>query len=477
MEVGYVLSFRDFLVYLDGLPSAKVFDLVENEQGVRAVITQLLPNKVEAWVLDNGPIMPGQMFKKQEGGLKIDVTASFLGRAINPLGVPIDGKGPISKTASQSLALEQQPPGIESRKAVNQQLITGLISIDTLIPIGKGQRQLFIGDAHSGKTSILIDTVVNQIKSGTICIWASIGKPVTQLKNLMDVLRANKALDNTVIIGAPSTETSPLIFLAPRSAMTIAEYFQRNGKDVLVILDDMGIHAKIYRELSLLGGRSPGRESYPADIFSVHAHLMERAGSFNQKFGGASITAIPVIELNLDDFTGFIPTNLMGMTDGHLLFNASLRSQGQRPAIDVSLSVSRVGRQTQVTIHSLLSQKVRQILAEAAELETVSRFAGELPPETQLILQQKQIIEEFFKQDPLTFVPQPTQIMMLGLVLTTFFQGKDLYFVKRNKKVILSSLSSNQMDPFASSILRLQNLNQLVKRLETIVPSLMEVCK
>lgn len=478
MEVGYVLSSRDFLVYLDGLPTVRVFDLIENEQGVRGVVTGLHPDKVEAWILDEGQVFPGELFKRQDKRLNIAATNLLLGRAINPLGLPIDGKGPIPQSASKVLELDQSAPGLPFRKFITEQLVTGVSLIDTLLPLGKGQRELFMGDAHSGKTSLLIDMIVNQASLGTICIYASIGKPITEVRRLMDILKSSNALGNTVIIAASSTEPSPLIFLAPQTAMTIAEFFQKQGKNVLVILDDLGIHAKVYRELSLLGDRIPGRESYPGDIFYTHAHLLERAGSFNEKAGGGSITAIPVIELNLNDFTTFIPTNLMSMTDGHILFKASLRAQGKRPAIDTSLSVTRVGRQTQIRIQSLLSQKIRQVFAEAEDLKTVSKFSGELPPQTQLTLQQKSILEELLNQEPLTLIPPTIQIIILSLAFTDFFQGKNLNFVKSNKKILLEFFANDEKgENLVQNVLKIQTLEELISKLEPLVPTLRSICK
>ncbi|MBI4036682.1 F0F1 ATP synthase subunit alpha [Candidatus Daviesbacteria bacterium] len=472
-EVGYVLSSQDFLIYLDGLPTVQILDLLENEQGVRGVVTALHPDKVEAWILDDGTIFPGQLFKRTEKRLVLGVGPSLLGRAINPLGVPIDGKGLLPKIRTNAIEIDQQAPGIETRQFIDNQLITGLSMIDTLIPIGKGQRQLVLGDAHSGKTGFLIDLVVNQASTGTVCIFASIGKPITELRTLLDTLRATKALDHTVVIAASSTDPAPLIYLTPQAAFTVAEYHQKQGKDVLVILDDMAVHAKIYRELSLLGQRSPGRESYPGDIFYAQAHLMERAGRFNKEAGGGSITAIPVAELNLNDFTTFIPTNLMAMTDGHYLFKAALRAQAQIPAIDLSLSVSRVGRQTQPRIMNLLSQKIRQILSEAKNLETVSRFSAELPLPTRIILNQKEMVEEIQKQDSLTFIAPEVQVILFGLILTSFLQDKNRLFLQKHKKNLIELFSTNLgMKAFAKSCYSLSSLSQLISRLEALTPKL-----
>ncbi|TSC86350.1 MAG: F0F1-type ATP synthase subunit alpha [Microgenomates group bacterium Gr01-1014_7] len=477
-EVGYVTSSRDFLVYLDGFPTIKINDMVQSDEGIRGWVNSLEEDKIEVLMLDEGKIVPKQQFIRLSSRLGVSVGDFLLGRAINPLGVPIDGKGLLSKTKTNpELGLEQAALGIESREFITEQFLTGITLIDSLIPLGKGQRELILGDAHSGKTGFLIDTIINQKNTGIICIYASIGKPAVVVRNLIDTLKNNKALIFTVIVATSSSEPAPLIFLTPKTAFTIAEYFQKKGKDVLLILDDLGTHAKIYREIALLGNKSPGRESYPGDIFYQHAHLLERAGNFLPQYGGGSITALPVIELNLNDFTTLIPTNVMSMTDGHLLFKASLRSQGQTPAIDISLSVSRVGRQTQDPVSNLLSAKIRQVLSAAADLETISRFSSELPPETQLTLRRRDLIMELLKQDPLTQVPKPIQLILLALVFTTFLQTKNQAFVEKYKATIIQAfLRDPRLMPIAKSTAKFQSDEELIKILEGAGPFLAKLC-
>lgn len=477
-EVGYVVSSRDFLVYLDGLPTIKVNDMVESENNLRGWVSSTYEDKIEVLMLDEGAILPNQQFLRLPTRLGVNAGDFLLGRAINPLGVPIDGKGLLSRTkTNQSLELDQEAPGMQSRQFITSQFLTGITLIDSLIPLGRGQRELILGDAHSGKTGFLIDVLTNQKNTGIICILALIGKPAVTVRNLIDTLRANNALFYTVIIATSSSEPAPLIFLTPKTAFTIAEYFQKKGKDVLLILDDLGSHAKIYREISLLGNKSPGRESYPGDMFYQHAHLLERAGNFLPEYGGRSITALPVIELSLGDFTTLIPTNLMSMTDGHLLFKAALRSQGQTPAIDISLSVSRVGRQTQDQVSNLLSTRVRQVLSAASDLETISRFSSELPPETQLILKRRDLIMEILKQDPLTAVPKPIQAILLALPFTSFLQDKTKSFVEKYKKTIIDSFLKNPaLSSITKSVSKLKTDEELIKLLEGAGAVLSKLC-
>ncbi|MBI4035409.1 F0F1 ATP synthase subunit alpha [Candidatus Daviesbacteria bacterium] len=486
-EVGYVVSSRNFLVNLNGFPTIKVNDMLESDNNLRGWVNTLEKDKIEVLMLDEGTIKPKQQFKKLPNHLGISVGDFLLGRAINPLGIPIDGKKLIPNPKTKLvLELDREAPGIEARRFITNQFLTGITLIDTLIPLGKGQRELILGDAHSGKTGFLIDTVINQKNTGVICVIALIGKPAVVIRNLIDILKNNGALDYTVVVATSSSETAPLIYLTPKSAMTIAEYFQSKGKDVLLILDDLGSHAKIYREIALLGNKAPGRESYPGDIFYQHAHLLERAGSFLPTFGGGSITALPVIELNLSDFTTLIPTNLMSITDGHLMFKASLHSQGQIPAVDISLSVSRVGRQTQDYLTNLLSAKVRQVLSEAADLETISRFSSELPAETQLTLKRKDLIMEILKQEPLTTIAKPIQTILLTLPFSTFVQDKSAGqtfllkskdFIEKYKTTIIEAfLKDPQLVPITKATNQLKTDEELIKLLNGIEPILNKIC-
>lgn len=478
-EVGFVISSRDFLIYLDGLPTIHVNDLVETAEGTRGWVNALEKDRVEVLMLDEAKITPGLMFRRLKGSLAVTPGHFLLGRAINPLGIPIDGKGLLAKTGTgPALELERQAPGIEYRQFINTQFMTGITMIDTLIPIGKGQRELIMGDAHSGKTAFLIDVITNQKNTNTIVVYASIGKPSVTTKTLIDILRANKALTYTIIVATSSTDPAPMIFLTPKTAFTIAEYFQKMGRDVLLILDDLGYHAKIYREIALLGNKSPGRESYPGDIFYQHAHLVERAGNFKPEYGGGSITALPVIELNLSDFTTFIPTNLMAMTDGHLLFKSALHNQGQNPAIDISLSVSRVGRQTQDRISNLISSRVRLLLSQAEELETISRFSSELPFQTQLILRQKELIEEVMKHEPFTFIPKEIQVILLGLTFTSFMHDKNAAFVEKNRNILLEGFSKHpKLQVVTKSVFNFKTDEELIRQLEACAPILKQICQ
>lgn len=478
-EIGYVISSRGYLAFLDGLPSAKINDIIQDENGVKALVNSLETNHVEALILDEGVVTPGQQFKNTNISLNISAGDFLLGRTINPLGIPIDGRGLLGQSLrNKPLDLEQAARGIDQREFLNTQLVTGITLIDNLVPLGKGQRELVMGDANSGMSDFLTNIIVNQKQSEVICIYAAIGKPANQIKNLINVLNTNNALVHTIVVASSATETPPLIFLTPKTALSIAQYFQQLGKDVLVILDDMGNHAKTHREISLLASKSPGRESYPGDIFYQQAHLLERAGKFNSEAGNGSITALPVIQLNLNDFTGFIPTNLMAITDGHLLFKSNLYNKNQRPAIDISLSVSRVGRQTQKVVNNTLSRRIRQVLASAGELEALARFSTELPPQTQLILRQKALIDELIKQDDLSYIPLSVQTILLALIFTTFLKDKNDTFMRKHKDFLIKSFSQDpSFKNITDQIANMKNDEELINALEGLSGKLNELCK
>lgn len=467
-EVGYITSSNNYLLHLNGLPSITIGELIENDAKERGLIHSLSGSHVQALMLDQGVFLPGDEFKRINQKLTVPVGDFLLGRAINPLGVPIDDKGLVQKGAKPTLAsLDAPQRGVNSREFIKEQLVTGITVIDNVLPLGLGQRELIIGDSHSGIDDFLINLIVNLKGQSIVCIFCLIGKPSKQVKNLIESLKVNNALDYSVIVASTSTQSAPMIMLTAQSAFTIAEYFKDKGQNTLVILDDMGNLSNVYREISLLGGNPPGRESYPADSFYLSAHLLERAGKFNPTAGSGSITALPVMELNLNDFTGFIPTNLMAVTDGHLLFKSDLYGKNQRPAIDISQSVTRVGRQTQFLVNSLLSDRIKRVLSAAEELQTLSSLSQELPEESQSILKQKGLIEEIFKQDNLTFVPLPIQTILLGLVFTGFF--KDASSLSADKSALIKALSKNEkIVTISKELPDMKSDEELIKALEGV---------
>lgn len=478
-EVGFVKSIQRFLVGIEGLPTIKVNDLVETEDGrIVGYVSTLRPDHVNVMMLSRTSLESGQRVKKSGQRLRVNIGDFLIGRVIDPLGRPMDNRPLPPSKKLEEVGLEQTAPGIKDRDMIDEQLDTGIGVIDTILPLAKGQRELIIGDARAGKTKFLLEVISNQAQAGTLCVYALIGKPLEEVKALIKALKQRNALDHTIVIAAPSSELSPLIFWAPYTALSIAEYFQKKGKDILVILDDLGVHAKIYREMSLLGEKAPGREFYPGDIFFQHAHLVERAGNFSKVLGGGSITALPVMEINLDEFATFIPTNLVAMTDGHLLFDGRLYAQGQFPPIEIDRSVTRVGRQTQSPLQTLLALRVEETLTRASRLETLTRFGGELPAETRLVLKRRDLIKELLNHDLEVFLSEEEQVVLLGLAFTDFLKDKDPSFIKKNKRKLIEGIKKDsQISYLAEKMLTFNNLDNFLKKLNALNERFQKICE
>jgi F-type H+/Na+-transporting ATPase subunit alpha len=474
-EVGYATNINNYIVWVEGLPNIKINEIVVSQNNARGIVNSIQNDLVEVLLLDDLKVRPRELFMRTNRQLSLNVGMHYLGRAINILGQPIDGKTGFG-SQGQVEEINKTAGGIKTREIINTQFETGITVVDMLIPIAYGQRELIIGDSHSGKTGFLIDLLANQKDKNIVCVYSIIGKPITEIKNILNILAVNQITPYTVVIAASSSDKSPLIYLAPSVATSVAEYFQRQGKDVLLILDDMGLHAKYYREISLLSGKPPGRDSYPGDIFFQHAKLIERAGRFNKNFGNGSITALPVIETHMDDFTSYMTTNLMAMTDGHILFSSQKYKQGLRPAVDIFLSVSRVGRQTQNLAQKTLADSIKAILTEAKKLEAISRFGSEISPQTLAVLKQSQQIELILKQGQLAKTPIPVQIILLALTFTPFLAQKDTNFVSRNLNIITDYLVKN-IDSYKSQLSLFKSDKELVSSLGGVISGLQPICK
>ena len=472
-EIGFVTGSQDYIIFLEGLPGARVNDLIISEGGGRALITGLQSSKVEAVMLSSSRPKPAESFRLLDGGIRLPLGPYLLGRTINPLGIPIDGKAALPLDGP-SLELDVVASGIESREMVNQQLHTGFSLVDLLLPIGRGQRELIVGDPRSGVPLFLLETILHQKDENTICVYAGIGKSETDIKRLSQSIEDGGGASYSIILAATSSLPAPLIAIAPSVAFLIAEFFKKQGRDVLLILDDLGLHAKYLREISLLTKQIPGRESYPGNIFYEHSHLMEMAGMFSLKEGGASITLLPVIETDLENLSTLVPTNIMSQTDGHLLFSSSLYSQGQYPAIDWNRSVTRVGRQTQNQLQKLLGTRLRSLLAEYKELEAFSKFDSELSEETQLAIKQARISIELFRQESEGTVDFNTQIVLHSLVFTSYIKDKNLEFFRAKKALLAQIISKNEAikDLVKMGLQDKYDLPTFLYKLEDLVPSL-----
>ena len=380
-EEGHVESVGDGIVFVDGLKSVMYGEIVIFESGVRGMVQELRPNDIGVILFgDDTEVTEGSRVLRTGKTAGIPVGDAFLGRVVDPLGNPIDGEGPIDSDGYR--AVETAAPGIVERQSVDTPMNTGILSIDSMFPIGRGQRELIIGDRQTGKTAIAIDTILNQKDNGVICIYVAIGQKASSVAQLVGTLKKKGALDYTIVVAANASETAPIQYIAPYSGAAMAEYFMWKGKDVLIVYDDLSKHAIAYRALSLLLERSPGREAYPGDVFYLHSRLLERSARLSDKVGGGSITALPIVETQAGDVSAYIPTNIISITDGQIFLESDLFFSGQRPAVNVGLSVSRVGGAAQTKAMKKAAGSLRLDLAQYREMEIFTQFSSDLDETT-----------------------------------------------------------------------------------------------
>ena len=380
-EEGYVESVGDGIVFVDGLKSVMYGEIVVFESGVRGMVQELRPYDIGVILFgDDTDVTEGTRVLRTGKTAGIPVGEEFLGRVIDPLGNPIDGEGPIESNGYR--AVETPAPGIVERQSVDTPMNTGILSIDSMFPIGRGQRELIIGDRQTGKTAIALDTILNQKDNDVICIYVAIGQKASSVAQLVGTLKKKGAMDYTIVIAANASETAPIQYIAPYSGAAMAEYFMWRGKDVLIVYDDLSKHAIAYRALSLLLERSPGREAYPGDVFYLHSRLLERSARLSDANGGGSITALPIVETQAGDVSAYIPTNIISITDGQIFLESDLFFSGQRPAVNVGLSVSRVGGAAQTKAMKKAAGTLRLDLAQYREMEIFTQFSSDLDEAT-----------------------------------------------------------------------------------------------
>jgi len=414
-NVGRVMRSGDGVVLISGLGDCKYGELLEFERGVFGIAFNLEEDAVGAVLLSNqNSVAEGTTVYSTGRVVSVPVGESLLGRVVNPLGQPIDGKGPIR--AEAYMEIERKGPGIYERDAVNQPLQTGLLAIDSMIPIGMGQRQLIIGDRQTGKTAIALDTIVNQRDKDVICVYVAIGQKASTVSQVINTLREMEAMDYTIVVSATASDSAPMQYIAPYAGCAMAEYFMYRGRDVLIVYDDLSKHAVAYRTLSLLLRRPPGREAYPGDIFYLHSRLLERSAKLNKEKGGGSLTALPIIETQAGDISGYIPTNVISITDGQIFLEDELFFAGIRPAVNVGLSVSRVGKSAQIKAMAKVSGTLRLELAQYRELQVFSQFSSELDQSTQELLAQGERITEMLKQEQYHPMDVVHQVILLYVV-------------------------------------------------------------
>ena len=393
-EVGYVEAIGDGIATISGLDHAMYGEVVVFENGTKGMVLDITTENIGVILFDTeGTIGQGTKVSRTKKQAGMPVSSNFLGRVVDPLGNPIDGLGPIE--AAEMRPIEEPAPSIIDRKPVTTPMETGILSIDSMFPIGRGQRELIIGDRQTGKTSIALDTILNQKGKDCICIYVSIAQKASTVANLVNTLKKNDAMGYTVIVNSTAADSASLQYIAPYSATSLAEYYMHQGKDVLIVYDDLSKHAVAYRTISLLLGRSPGREAYPGDVFYLHSRLLERSSRLNS---GGSITALPIIETQDGDVSAYIPTNVISITDGQIFLESDLFFEGQRPAVNVGLSVSRVGGAAQTKAMKKASGSLRINLAQYREMKEFTQFASDLDDATKRQLQHGQVLMELLKQ-------------------------------------------------------------------------------
>ena len=419
-EIGIVTSIGDGIATVSGLKSAPYGESLLFTGGIRGMVLDLREDEIGCILFDDtDEICEGSRVKRTGRSAGVPVGNNFLGRVINPLGVPIDGKGDID--ADDYRAIESPAPGIIERQPVNRPMETGILCIDSMFPIGRGQRELIIGDRQTGKTSIALDTIVNQKGKDVICIYVAIGQKASLISQMVTNLKKHGAMDYTIIVNASASDAAPIQYIAPYSGCSLAEYFMHQGRDVLIVYDDLSKHAIAYRSLSLLLDRSPGREAYPGDVFYLHSRLLERAAHLSDELGGGSITALPIVETQAGDVAAYIPTNIISITDGQIFLESELFFEGQRPAVNVGLSVSRVGGDAQTKAMKKACGSLRLDLAQYREMEVFTQFSSDLDEATQKQLTYGHGLMYLLRQKQYKPYSQHQQVILLTAALNKFF--------------------------------------------------------
>lgn len=425
-EIGEVLSVKDGVCFVNGIDNCVYQELLFfPEKNVYGIAMNLEKDKVGIVIMDDvNKIEVGDKVSRTKNVASVGVGNNLVGRVVNPLAVPIDGKGDIEFDAKYPI--EKVAPGVITREPVNKPLQTGIKSIDALIPIGRGQRELILGDRQTGKTSIAIDTILNQKDQDIICIYVAIGQKESKVARLVQVLSERGAMEYTIVVSTSASDSASMQYIAPYAATSMGEFFADKGKDVLIIYDDLTKHAVAYRELSLLIRRPPGREAYPGDVFYLHSRLLERSCNLSAEYGGGSITALPIIETQAGDISAYIPTNVISITDGQIYLETDLFYKGIRPAINVGLSVSRVGSAAQTKPMKKVSGSIKLALAQFRELEAFSQFASDLDKETKETLDKGKSIVEILKQKNLQPMDMVDQVLSIFAVNNNAYKDIDI---------------------------------------------------
>ena len=440
-ETGSVILVGDGIARVYGLRDCMSSELLEFDDGSYGMAQNLEEETVSVALLsDNNSIREGTTVKRTGKVLSVPVGDELLGRVVDALGQPIDGKGPVA--AVETRPIESEAPGIIERQSVSVPLQTGIKAIDSMIPIGRGQRELIIGDRQTGKTEIAIDTIINQKNTGVICIYVAIGQKNTSVVQLANELKRNGAMDYTIIVSASASESAPLQYVAPYSGCAMAEYFREKGKDVLIIYDDLSKHAVAYRALSLLIRRPPGREAYPGDVFYLHSRLLERAACVSNEYGGGSITALPIVETQAGDVSAYIPTNVISITDGQIFLETELFHSGIMPAINPGISVSRVGGSAQLKAMKKVSGELKLLYSQYRELQSFAQFGSDLDADTKARLALGERIVEVLKQGRNAPIRVGCQVAIVYAVINGYLDSVPVDKVKEYETELYEKLEN-----------------------------------
>ena len=468
LDTGKVLSIGDGVAMVYGLKNAMLSELVLFKNDVYGMILNLEEDCVGVVLLgDDSQIKEDDLVTRTHKIIEIPVGDHFLGRVVNSIGQPIDGLGPIE--SNKTRPIERIAHGVITRQSVSVPLQTGIMAIDAMIPIGRGQRELIIGDRQTGKTAIAIDTILNQKGKNVKCVYVAIGQKASTVAQIVEKLRINDALSYTTIVSSTASEMASLQYIAPYAGVTLAEEWMERGEDVLIVYDDLSKHAVAYRTLSLLLRRPPGREAYPGDVFYLHSRLLERAARLNQDYGGGSITALPIIETLAGDISAYIPTNVISITDGQIFLQTELFNEGQRPAIDTGLSVSRVGSNAQIKAIKQVSGTLKIELANYRELQAFAQFGSDLDKSTKEILEHGKKVMELLKQPQYAPMDVYDQIMVLFSAKHRFIKKVPLVRIKEYQAELLKLLHQHHENLFED----LKKMNALDETLENTLKNVM----
>ena len=475
-EYGIVTEARPPLIVLSGLANVHVGEIIVFETGQIGEVFTLGRDQVQVQIFSPGSIRVGTRATRTNKTIGIPVGEELLGKIIDPLGES-KSEGQEYTRPEEEKEIDVSAPGLITRAKITKPFSTGTAVIDMMIPLGCGQKQLVIGDRKTGKTSFLLSVIKNQVKLGTVIVYAAISKQKSDIKKIQNFFIDEGLTNNTVVVASEPDDSPSLIFLTPYSAMTIGEFFLSQGKNVLVVLDDLSTHAKFYREVSLLADRFPGRDSYPGDIFYTHARLLERAGNFKFEGGERSLTVLPVAEIVEGDFTGYIATNLMGMTDGHIYFDSNVYYRGIRPAVNISLSVTRVGRQAQNDLTRSINRELTAFLALYEKMQNLSHFGAELSDTVKQVLSTGEMVYAFFEQLYKVVVALEVQIILFSMLWLKFFDKTDKDSIATYREALNNAYQNPSNKQLLDNFLQnSKSFNELLGKISQYKAQLLEMC-